>query len=564
MKILRSALALAMASGIVSQSPPDPPIGTVSQPLTGEAGMTYWPAHDGVASVPVCWETGGFDREKGIVRESVTRSWQYWAMVEFTGWDACPTSGDDLRVRIAVTAQGSADDGAGGSALVGTANLVAPGTPATVNLSFEAGSARRSRVEYVGVHEFGHVLGFGHEQDAPGNEGPVACDRGVDASVQAAPITAYDRDSVMNYCNRDSNGIGRLTDSDIVGVQAIYGVRRPRVPANNSCRSAPVRPRGTTASIGAAWNNGGLTSIAIFPSDGTQFLTHEHWSIQDGGWGDTVKWMAGDFDGNGLTDIGAAWNNGGTATLTVRLTQPDHTVRQEHWLASAGGWRDSSIYMAGDFNGDGLSDVAGVWDNGGQVSIAVFLSDGASFPGWTQWSDRDGGFHPMWKWMAGDFDGDGKDDIGAAWGGQGNLNLTVRRSTGSGFVQEHWLIDGGHWWEASAFLAGDFTGDGRADIAQMWNDLGYNSITVYESSGTSFTNGVVRAERDGGVPLDIKWLAADFNGDTREDIAAVWENQGATAITVRLSTISGFQAAHWSEANGGWIPSTAWCAGRFA
>jgi len=28
---------------------------------------------------------------------------------------------------------------------------------------------------------------------------------------------------------------------------------------------------------------------------------------------DDVKWMAGAFDGDGRSDIGAAWNNGGTS-----------------------------------------------------------------------------------------------------------------------------------------------------------------------------------------------------------------------------------------------------------
>ncbi len=33
-----------------------------------------------------------------------------------------------------------------------------------------------------------------------------------------------------------------------------------------------------------------------------------------------MKFTPGDFNGDGITDIAAAWNNGGTNTLTVRTS----------------------------------------------------------------------------------------------------------------------------------------------------------------------------------------------------------------------------------------------------
>ena len=86
-------------------------------------------------------------------------------------------------------------------------------------------------------------LGFGHEQDAPGNEGPAKCNNGIDTSADPLSITAYDRDSIMNYCNRDGNMTGHLTDTDIQGVQKVYGVRRQNVASINSCQSAQLKAR---------------------------------------------------------------------------------------------------------------------------------------------------------------------------------------------------------------------------------------------------------------------------------------------------------------------------------
>lgn len=344
--------------------------------------------------------SGGYDREKRITTGAVEGTWQLRANVTFTGWGVCPTSGDAQLARVSISPQGGDNSGAGGSAQMGTRALAKPGEPADVNLSFQANIADRGRVEYVAVHEFGHVLGFGHEQDAPDNEGVARCNNGIDTSADPISITAYDRDSIMNYCNRDGNMTGHLTDTDIQGVQKIYGVRRQDVASINSCQSTQMNGR---ASLAGMWNDQNNTSVAIFPSDGTQFLSNQQRSIRDGGWGDTVKWVSGDFDGNGLTDIGAAWDNGGHATFTERLAQPDKTFVAAHWLLDAGGWVDTSVYMAGDFNGDGKSDIAAAWNNGGNTSIAVYLSDGSQFPGWTQWSDRDGGWGDTVKWMAGDF-----------------------------------------------------------------------------------------------------------------------------------------------------------------
>ena len=130
-------------------------------------------------------------------------------------------------------------------------------------------------------------------------------------------------------------------------------------------------------------------------------------------------------------------------------------------------------------------------------------------------------------------------------------------------VAIHWLDNAGRWFDASVFLAGDFNGDGKSDIAQMWNDIANNSIKVYLSNGSAFQPARAGVARDGGIPPNVKWVPGDFNGDGKSDITAVWENNGVNVLTVRASDGAKFGVAHWSKNNGGWIPTTAWCAGKF-
>src|SRR5437867_2401769 len=96
-----------------------------------------------------------------------------------------------------------------------------------------------------------------------------------------------------------------------------------------------------------------------------------------------------------------------------------------HINTNASGGSESTVWLGGDFSGGGKADVAAGWNNSAQLSVAVFPSDGSKFPGWTQWSDRDGGWIDNAKFAAGDFNGDGKTDIAAIWNNGGDRNSAV-------------------------------------------------------------------------------------------------------------------------------------------
>jgi len=59
------------------------------------------------------------------------------------------------------------------------------------------------------------------------------------------------------------------------------------------------------------------------------------------------------------------------------------------------------------------------------------------------------------KWTAGDFDGDGLTDLGTAWPYYGNVKLAVRRSTGSSFQPMDWGGSGGGV-DSTSYCSGRF------------------------------------------------------------------------------------------------------------
>lgn len=484
-RILVAALALGIASTGFAVVTAQEGTGTTTAPLITEEGVEYWTSQGNV--VPVCWETAGYQREKTLVQNAVEGAWEYWANIEITGWADCPTTGNAEHVRMRIAPYGTENSGASGSARLGVDALSsAADDNAGVRFEFRAGQANRGRVEYVGVHEFGHVLGFGHEQDAPDNEGPARCTDTIDPDVTGVSITRYDRNSIMNYCNEDGNMTGRLTDTDIDGVQTVYGARRlsPRAQRNASLRnqSSVLTPDIMAAKTGDQTGFGGRpNTTAAQTSDQTSLVrrhddlvwqhengTLHYWPLRNGATGPGVnvrqtgpvgsEWRLaaiGDVDGDGEDDL--IWQRT-DGTLHYWRIRDGARIEGRNVGGTGPLGREWRLLGAGDLNGDGTDDL--IWQSQSLMIHYWPMRAGARLGGHNLWPD------PMSDELryvgAGDTNGDGVDEI--VWRG---LNGSFYRWE----IVDNELLSsatlGGPptaLGSVNALGVGDIDNDGRADI----------------------------------------------------------------------------------------------------
>jgi hypothetical protein len=212
-------------------------------------------------------------------------------------------------------------------------------------------------------------------------------------------------------------------------------------------------------SIPVAFSNGDGTFRVTNKSDGARLGGvnppplggagyFEAWLTQPNGW----KTVVGDFDGDGKSDIalvGGASQGTLIKAIPIAFSNGDGTFRFALDTQTANGTNfyysasNGALAVAGDFNGDGFTDIAitGIAGSTG-IPVAFANGDGATFtvtnmsdPGVSTFNSL--AMAPGVKAVAGDFDGNGITDI-ALTGGSGWTTIPVAFSGGPGQGQGHW------------------------------------------------------------------------------------------------------------------------------
>lgn len=164
-------------------------------------------------------------------------------------------------------------------------------------------------------------------------------------------------------------------------------------------------------------------------------------------------------------------------------------------------------------------------------------------------SNLGGSAEAVWKTIdAGDFNGDGKADIVWQRSTDGAIYVWFTKGDASGFTSVtnlHGTVEAN--WKAIA--AGDFNGDAKADI------LFYNTVTAAISVWLtkSDLNGFTPSGLSGAAE-NTSWVpvtTGDFNGDGKADV--LWgKTDGSASVWLTKSDLSGFTPSTGGTPESGW------------
>ena len=241
----------------------------------------------------------------------------------------------------------------------------------------------------------------------------------------------------------------------------------------------------------------------------------------------------GDFTGNGRVDLAVA--DTAASTITILLNNGDGTFTPLNPIPLAYIYSGPTSIASGDFNGDDRVDLAVADLNTDDVTVLFGNGNGTFQPPQTIWTGT--GATNM-SLVAGDFRNNGITDLAlASQGFSGQDSVQVFMGNSQGTFQPLAPIVFGPFAGPVSIATGDFTGNGLLDLVTAdsnGSEIDDYSIYLQNPDGT-FQGPASHAL--GGLGGSTAVATGDFTGDGRTDLAIA--RTSPDDVEVRLSNDDG-------------------------
>ncbi len=203
-----------------------------------------------------------------------------------------------------------------------------------------------------------------------------------------------------------------------------------------------------------------------------------------------------DFNGDGFSDVAAFYDYGSDDTAAHVFAGSSNGLMspRQAWRSGVGTFRaDRARYISGDFNGDGYSDIAAFYDYGSGLTrgfIFAGSSSGLANSYSNFWDSGKGNFEASRaRFVSGDFNGDSYSDIAAFYdygGAQASGFVFAGSSKGLPNGSPRFWETGKGQFEVSRtrFVSSDSNGDGYSDITAIY-DYGSGLTRGFNFAGSS-------------------------------------------------------------------------------
>ncbi len=267
-----------------------------------------------------------------------------------------------------------------------------------------------------------------------------------------------------------------------------------------------------------------------------------------------AKVASGDFDGDGMKDTAILYDYGHATTRLWLMKSTGTTFTSSlAWSSGSGNFDWSKAKMAaGDFNGDGKSDLAIAYDYGSaDTGVWIFRSNGTTFTPTLTWNSGSNNFD--WskiKMAAGDVDGaaPARDDLMFLYDyGHATSRIWIMKSNGTTLTPSlAWSsVSGSFDWSKAMITAADYDGNGQADMGILYDyGIATSRLWLMKSNGTTMTSNLAWSSAPGSWDWNrSRIVSGEFSGDGQADIVILYDYGFATSRLWRFKSAGSTMSA---------------------